>query len=153
MCFELRRLTKGFADGLADRSAKLLPGPMLLLLALASGSAWPDDSKMNEINMSPGVTSVGSSIYDLHMAIFWICVAIGVVVFGVMFYSIIVHRKSRGVTPATFHESTQVEIAWTVVPFLILLGMAVPVLIHLLSHKWQVEYFVVRARRLSRGPS
>ena len=60
------------------------------------------------------------------MLIFWICVVIGIVVFGVMFYSIYAHRKSRGVTPATFHESTKVEIAWTVVPFLILLFMAVP---------------------------
>jgi hypothetical protein len=78
------------------------------------------------VNMSPGVTEVGQSIFDLHMAILWICVVIGVVVFGVMFYSIIYHRKSRGVVPAQFHESTKVEIAWTVVPFLILIGMAVP---------------------------
>ncbi|MEP1471386.1 MAG: cytochrome c oxidase subunit II [Halieaceae bacterium] len=76
--------------------------------------------------MSPGVTALGQDIFDLHMIIFWICVIIGVLVFGVMFYSIYYHRKSRGVTPATFHESTKVEIAWTVVPFFILIGMAVP---------------------------
>ncbi|MEE4658980.1 MAG: cytochrome c oxidase subunit II [Halieaceae bacterium] len=76
--------------------------------------------------MEPGVTEVGAEIFNLHMLIFWICVVIGIGVFGVMFYSIYAHRKSRGVTPATFHESTKVEIAWTVVPFLILLGMAVP---------------------------
>jgi cytochrome c oxidase subunit 2 len=76
--------------------------------------------------MTPGVTEVGRKIYDLHMLIFWISTIIGVGVFGVMFYSIIYHRKSRGVTPATFHESTKVEIAWTVVPFLILIGMAFP---------------------------
>jgi cytochrome c oxidase subunit 2 len=76
--------------------------------------------------MPVGVTEVGAAIHGLHMTIFWICVAIGVVVFSVMFYSIFAHRKSRGVTPANFHESTTVEVAWTVVPFLILLIMAVP---------------------------
>lgn len=80
----------------------------------------------NQVNMPKGVTEVGAEIYDLHMLIMWICVVIGVLVFAVMFYSIIYHRKSRGVTPAQFHESTKVEIAWTVVPFLILIGMAVP---------------------------
>jgi cytochrome c oxidase subunit 2 len=79
-----------------------------------------------QVNMDKGVTEVGAEIFDLHMLIFGICCVIGIIVFGVMFYSIYAHRKSRGVTPATFHESTKVEIAWTVVPFLILLGMAVP---------------------------
>ena len=80
----------------------------------------------NQVNMAKGVTEVGAEIYDLHMLIFWICTVIGVGVFAVMFYSIIYHRKSRGVTPSQFHESTKVEIAWTVIPFLILIGMAVP---------------------------
>ncbi|MBK8183706.1 MAG: cytochrome c oxidase subunit II [Candidatus Competibacteraceae bacterium] len=76
--------------------------------------------------MPRGVTSVSREVYDLHMLIFWICVAIGVVVFGVMFWSIFHHRKSLGVVPAQFHESTFVEIVWTVIPMLILIGMAVP---------------------------
>ncbi|MFK7829812.1 MAG: cytochrome c oxidase subunit II [Congregibacter sp.] len=76
--------------------------------------------------MMPGVTEIGQSIFDLHMLILWICVIIGVAVFGVMFYSIIYHRKSRGVVPAQFHESTKIEIAWTVVPMVILLAMAFP---------------------------
>ena len=80
----------------------------------------------NQVNMSPGVTSIGAEIYDLHMLIMIICVVIGIGVFGVMFYSIIYHRKSRGAVPSQFHESTKVEVAWTVVPFLILIGMAVP---------------------------
>ena len=80
----------------------------------------------NQVNMSPGVTTIGAEIYDLHMLIMIICVVIGIGVFGVMFYSIIYHRKSRGVVPSQFHESTKVEVAWTVVPFLILIGMAVP---------------------------
>lgn len=80
----------------------------------------------SSVNMPIGVTDAGASIYGLHMLIFSICVVIGIAVFGVMFYSILYHRKSRGAVPAQFHESTKVEIAWTVVPFLILIGMAVP---------------------------
>lgn len=78
------------------------------------------------LNMTPGVTAISREVYDLHMLIFWICVAIGCVVFGVMFWSIYHHRKSRGAVPAQFHESTVVEIVWTVVPMLILISMAVP---------------------------
>jgi cytochrome c oxidase subunit II len=78
------------------------------------------------LNMTPGVTAVSRDVYDLHMLIFWICVAIGVVVFGVMFWSIYHHRQSRGVVPAQFHESTFIEVVWTVVPILILLAMAIP---------------------------
>ena len=110
----------------AKRLVKLALSPVLILLGLVSAGALAAGEKVNEINMSPGVTAVGRDIFDLHMIIFWICVIIGVLVFGVMFYSIYYHRKSRGVTPATFHESTKVEIAWTVVPFFILIGMAVP---------------------------
>ncbi len=83
-------------------------------------------AETNRINMAKGVTEVGAQIYDLHMLIFWICVVIGVAVFAVMLYSIFYHRKSRGVTPATFHESTKVEVLWTIIPFFILIGMAVP---------------------------
>jgi cytochrome c oxidase subunit 2 len=93
------------------------------VLALASTAVL---SQGNQVNMAKGVTEIGAEIYDLHMLILWICVVIGVAVFSVMFYSIIYHRKSRGHEPAQFHESTKVEIAWTFVPFLILIGMAVP---------------------------
>jgi cytochrome c oxidase subunit 2 len=95
-------------------------------LALSAGPVQAADGSRSTVNMDPGVTAVGQSIFDLHMIILWICVVIGIAVFAVMFYSIIYHRKSRGVVPAQFHESTKVEIAWTVVPFLILIGMAVP---------------------------
>jgi cytochrome c oxidase subunit 2 len=80
----------------------------------------------SSINMPVGVTPMSRDIYDLHMTIFWICVAIGVVVFGVMIYSIINHRKSKGVKPATFHESVKVELIWTIIPFIILIIMAIP---------------------------
>ncbi|GAA4651394.1 cytochrome c oxidase subunit II [Kistimonas scapharcae] len=78
------------------------------------------------VNMTEGVTSLSRSIYSLHMTIFWICVVIGVLVFAVMFWSVIFHRKSRGAKPADFHESTLVEILWTSVPFAILVAMAIP---------------------------
>tara|TARA_B110000503_G_scaffold35908_2_gene58730 strand:- start:6107 stop:7252 length:1146 start_codon:yes stop_codon:yes gene_type:complete len=114
----------------AKRLCKLALAPMLLFMSVIAMAAGGEASS---INMTPGVTELGREIYDLHMIILWICVAIGVVVFGVMFYSIIFHRKSRGVTPATFHESTTVEIAWTVVPFFILIAMAVPATTTLLT--------------------
>lgn len=79
-----------------------------------------------ELNMTRGVTPVSREVYDLHMLIFWICVVIGIAVFGVMFYSIYHHRKSRGAKAAQFHESATVEMLWTVVPMLILIVMAIP---------------------------
>ncbi|MFS1983876.1 cytochrome c oxidase subunit II [Vibrio breoganii] len=80
----------------------------------------------SSFNMTQGVTEISGKVYHLHMLIFYICVAIAVVVFGVMFYSIIKHRKSKGAVAANFHESTKVEIIWTVIPILILIGMAIP---------------------------
>ena len=77
-------------------------------------------------NLPVGVTAVSEEVFGLHMAIFYICCAIGVVVFGLMFYSMIKHRKSQGAVPATFHENVKVEILWTIIPFLILVIMAIP---------------------------
>jgi len=79
-----------------------------------------------EINMPVGVTPISKEVYGLHMLIFWICCVIGVVVFGVMFYSMFKHRKSKGAVAADFHESTLVEIIWTAVPLFILIAMAIP---------------------------
>ncbi len=78
------------------------------------------------LNLTTGVTPISREAYDLHMLILEVCIGIGVVVFGAMFISIIKHRKSRGVQPSQFHESTTVEILWTIIPFLILVGMAIP---------------------------
>lgn len=110
-----------------------------------------------QLNMPRGVTPISHDIYNLHMTIFWICVAIGIVVFGVMIYSMIKHRKSLGHTPATFHGSTKIELIWTIIPFLILIVMAVPATIVLIrmdddkkpdinikitgyQWRWQYEY-------------
>lgn len=96
---------------------------------LGGGTAWflaGPAQAVQPYNLPVGVTETSREVYDLHMIIFWICVAIGVVVFGAMFYSILKHRKSKGHEPAQFHESTAVEIVWTVIPFAILVFMAVP---------------------------
>ena len=79
-----------------------------------------------ELNLQPPVTQIARQIYSLHNLMLYICLAIFLVVFAVMLYSIVRHRKSRGHKSASFHESTKVEIAWTVVPFLIVIGMALP---------------------------
>ena len=95
--------------------------------AVGLGLLWSlSASAASDFNMPTGVTPLSHDIYHLHMMIFWICVAIGIVVFSVMLYSIYHHRKSRGAVPAHFHESTKVEIVWTVIPMLILIFMAVP---------------------------
>ncbi len=79
-----------------------------------------------DVNMRSGATDVSRSVFDLHMTIFWICVVIGVLVFGVMIYSMIAHRRSKRQQSANFHENTRVEVLWTVIPLLILVGMAIP---------------------------
>ncbi|WP_372860925.1 cytochrome c oxidase subunit II [Spongiibacter sp.] len=112
----------------AKRLYKLALCPVLMLLSLLSSGAWATEGNPQrwQTNMTPGVTEVGAKIYDLHMFVFWVCVLVGIIVFGVMFYSVFAYRKDRHEEPATFHENTRLEIAWTVVPFLVLIGMAVP---------------------------
>jgi len=80
----------------------------------------------HQLNMQAPVTGIAAYIYSLHNWMMVVCLVIFIGVFGVMFYSVFKHRKSLGHKPATFHESTTVEIAWTVVPFLIVIGMALP---------------------------
>lgn len=96
-----------------------LSGLFLLALSGTVSAGWA-------FNMREGVTDISRSVFDLHMLIFWICVVIGVIVFGIMFWSMFMHRKSRGAVPAKFHENVGVEVLWTVIPLLILVGMAVP---------------------------
>jgi len=91
----------------------------LLAMSQSAQAAW-------DLNLPVGVTPLSKNVYDLHMLILWICVVIGIIVFGAMFYSMIVHRKSVGHEPATFHHSTFAEIVWTVIPCVILVVMAIP---------------------------
>ncbi|MDQ9169034.1 cytochrome c oxidase subunit II [Oxalobacteraceae bacterium R-40] len=114
------------------KHAKRLQSLMLGALLLAAGlPSWAvNDSQggpaVNQLNFQQPVTQIAADVYQLHNWMMWICVAIFIGVFGVMFYSIFKHRKSLGHKPATFHESTTVEIAWTVVPFVIIILMALP---------------------------
>ncbi len=105
-------------------------------LAVASLGGWatiaaavsdmPGGPKVNQLNLTAPVTRIAEDQHWIHWFLIWVCLAIFFAVFGVMFYSVWKHRKSRGHAPAEFHESTTVEIAWTVVPFLIVVGMALP---------------------------
>ena len=78
------------------------------------------------VDILPPVTPVSRQIYDLHWGILWVCVAIFFVVFGAMFWSIFRHRRSVGAKAAQFHENTTIEVIWTIIPFVILIGMAYP---------------------------
>lgn len=80
----------------------------------------------DKLNMTESVTPVGKQIYDLHMMVLWLCTIVGIGVFAVIIYSLINHRKSKGAVAAHFHESTTVEVIWTLIPFVILVAIAVP---------------------------
>jgi cytochrome c oxidase subunit 2 len=123
----------------------------LILMALGLGTA----QAAYTLNLMEGVTKVSNDIYDLHMLVLWICIFIGIAVFGTMFYSIYHHRKSRGHKAEQFHENTMVEIIWTIIPTLILIGMAIPATkamielddvqesemsIKVTGHQWKWEY-------------
>jgi cytochrome c oxidase subunit 2 len=94
--------------------------PMLYIASPAVSADW------FALNMTRGITDISNEVFELHMLIFWICVAIGVAVFSVMFYSMWAHTKKKNPVPAKFHENHKLEIAWTIIPFLILIAMAVP---------------------------
>jgi cytochrome c oxidase subunit 2 len=123
----------------------------LILMALGLGTVQADYT----LNLMKGVTKVSNDLYDLHMLVLWICVFIGIAVFGTMFYSIYHHRKSKGHKAEQFHENTMVEIAWTIIPTMILIGMAIPATkamieldnvqesemsIKVTGHQWKWEY-------------
>ena len=91
-----------------------------------AGGDLPGGPSVRQLNLPLGVTKISEAQYSLHMLLMAICAIIFVLVFSVMFYSIWKHRKSRGAQAAHFHESTTVEVMWTVVPFLIVIGMALP---------------------------
>ena len=101
----------------------MLRKSILSLLGLTAASAASADWALN---MPRGITELSQETFELHMIVFWVCVGIGVLVFGVMILSLFLHRKSRGVKPASFSHSTSAEVLWTIIPCIILLVMAVP---------------------------
>lgn len=100
--------------------ARMLKTALLGLFSVLSASLSNADSKLN---MPAGVTDISREVYSLHMLVFWVCVAIGVVVFGLMFYAIINHRKSKGAVAKNFHENVKVEILWTLIPTVIIFAL------------------------------
>jgi cytochrome c oxidase subunit 2 len=105
---------------LRSRAVAGLAGLATSLTATSAMAAW------DQLNMTQGVTPIARGAYDLHMLMLWICVIIGVIVFGTMFVAIVLHRKAAGREPAQFHHSTAAEIVWTIIPFVILVSFAVP---------------------------
>jgi cytochrome c oxidase subunit 2 len=109
----------------AARIAAALGTACLATSALAVNSL-PGGPAVNQIDLHPPVTKIAAELQWLHNYMMVICVVIFLAVFGVMFYSILKHRKSKGAKPANFHESVTVEIIWTVAPFFIVIAMALP---------------------------
>jgi cytochrome c oxidase subunit 2 len=125
------------------------------LIGLIAGQPAMAEADKWQLNMYKGVTPLSHDMYDLHMIAMVICAIIGIVVFGVMIYSLIHHRKSKGYTPATFHDNFRLEMVWSIIPFLILVGLAIPatkVLIHqeddsdsdvtikIVGYQWKWQY-------------
>lgn len=119
----------------AKRLSSLMSGLLLMMVGMSSQAQEvvqnkvvdsPGGPAVLEMNFQQPVTQIAHQIYGLHNMMMIICLVIFVAVFGVMFYSILKHRKSLGHKPATFHESVTVEIAWTIVPFIIVIAMALP---------------------------
>ena len=101
----MRLIGKQLASKLLWVLSQVLLLPALLMTsiqAFGASDAAVDEAQRWGLNMTEGVTAVSREIYDLHMLIFWICVWIGIVVFGIMFYSMIMHRKSSGAVPSKF---------------------------------------------------
>ncbi len=101
-------------------------GAMLATRAAMAVNDLPGGPAVNQFNLHPAVTPVAAEQRWLNDYVMIICAIIFVGVFGVMFYSMFMHRKSRGYKAANFHESTTIEVIWTVVPFMIIIAMALP---------------------------
>ena len=102
-----------------NKAVQLLTGLVSTFMAFGAHADW-------ETNLTQGVTDLSHEVYDLHMLVLWVCVVIGVLVFGAMIYSMINHTAAKGYKAATFHESTKAEIVWTIIPIIILIGLAIP---------------------------
>lgn len=127
-----------------------------LVSLMISGATFASDwTERSDIDLRPGVTQASQDVHDLHTLVLWVVTVIGLLVFGLIIYSVIRHRRSKHPTPASFHENILLEVMWTVIPFVILIAMAVPatrVLVHLddtsesdltvkvTGHRWKWSY-------------
>ncbi len=135
-----------------NKKAIFFPSTVLAtMMSLVAGSA----QAAYQLNLKAPVTEIAGQIYNLHMLIMYVCLAIFVLVFGIMFYSIYKHRKSVGHKAVQFHEHHTLEIIWTIIPALILIAMAVPatktifamkdttaadMTVKVTGHQWKWEY-------------
>ena len=108
-------------DGIVAHALRPRNGLTILVL-----SAFSSSSSAVNLDLRAGATEMSQRIQTLHHMSLWVCVVVGVIVFGAMFYTIFAHRRSRHPQPAHFHESPRLEIVWTLIPTLILVGMAIP---------------------------
>ncbi len=114
---------KKITNGSSNRFKNVL---FLIFATVFSNAVFAINGEKYAMNLPKGVTEFSNTVYGLHMIVLWICIIIGVLVFGAMFYSIFAHRKSKGVKAAQFTHSTTAEIIWTVIPILILVVIAFP---------------------------
>lgn len=108
-------------------------GMLALLAPCMAWAAQPAEVHRWQLNMREGVTHTSKIAYESHMIVLWICVVIGVVVFGAMFYAMFKFRKSKGAVAAQFSHNTTAEIIWTVVPVVILIALAWPAAANLIK--------------------
>jgi cytochrome c oxidase subunit II len=104
-------------------AAAVITNPVFALEGVKDMDGGP---AVRQLNLTRGVTKIAADQHWIHSYVMWICVAIFLAVFSVMFYSILKHRKSKGAKSANFHESTAVEIAWTIIPFIIVVILGIP---------------------------
>lgn len=134
---------------------------LLPILSVAAFCLWASQASADyQFNLQPAATPIAAEIYDLHNLILIVCLLIFIVVFGFMFYALYKHRKSVGHAPAKFSHNTKLEVVWTIIPFLILVGMAYPtthtilrmknaenpdISIKVTGHQWNWEYDYMEA--------
>ncbi len=112
-------MKNGTAKVFSTRVIGLFLGIFVSLFALNTYASM-------DVNMPRGVTPISHDVFDLHMFAIWVCVGIAIVVYGVMIYSLIHHRKSKGAKAAHFHDNTVLEVIWTAIPFILLIALAIP---------------------------
>lgn len=105
---------------------RALAAPALVVSALLASTAALANPEPWQLNMGRGVTQTSREVHDIHMVMLWICVVIGIIVFGIMFVAMFRFRKSKGAVAATWSHSTKLEAVWTIIPVLILIGSAWP---------------------------
>jgi cytochrome c oxidase subunit 2 len=119
-------LSKGAITMSSSNSKRRITGALVALGATLVSMAAVADPFPWQMNLPKGATPISHQIWNLHMAALWVCVALGILVFGAMFVAIIRFRRSKGAVAETWSHNTVLELGWTIVPVLILMGLAAP---------------------------